>query len=100
MKAKTKWAAAEQAKVFAALADPMRVRMMEQLGGGVERTGSELAEKLGISLALLCHHSKILDEANLIEKRKVAQTSIYKAKPETLEQVFSAIRSGCGSGPR
>lgn len=92
MKAKSKWSAAEQAKVFAALADPLRVRLMEQLAGGVERTGSELAEELGISLALLCHHSKILGEADLIDKRKVAQTSLYRAKRETLDRAFEAIR--------
>lgn len=91
-----KWSATEQAKVFAALADPMRVRLMEQLAKGAERTGTELAERLGISLALLCHHSKILGEAGLIEKRKVAQTSIYKARRDTLEKTFAAIQNGCG----
>jgi DNA-binding transcriptional ArsR family regulator len=96
VKAKVKWNAVEQAKVFAALSDPMRVRMMEQLAKGAERTGTELAGELGISLALLCHHSKILGEADLIEKRKVAQTSLYKAKRETLEKAFEAIRNGCG----
>ncbi len=93
MKAKSQWTAAEQAKVFAALADPLRVRMMGMLANGEERTGSELAEELGISLALLCHHSKILAEADLIDKRKVAQTSFYRGRIETLRRATDSIRN-------
>ncbi len=83
--------AAERARVFAALGDPLRVRLMEGLNGGEERTGSELAQELGISLALLCHHSKILDEAGLVEKRKAAQTSYYKGRPEVLARLLEQM---------
>jgi DNA-binding transcriptional ArsR family regulator len=37
-----------------------------------------VAERLGISLALLCHHSKILVSAGLVQKRKQAQTTYYR----------------------
>ena len=90
-KTKSRLSAIEQAKVYSALADPLRVRFMEQVADGQERTGTDLAEELGISLALLCHHSKILVEAGVVEKRKSAQTSYYKARHETLARAFRQL---------
>ena len=84
----------EQAKIFAALGDPLRVRFMETLLGAGEQSGSKIADDLGISLALFCHHSKILQEAGLIEKRKAAQTSYYLAKQSVLDGVFTQLKAG------
>lgn len=77
--------------MFAALADPLRVRFMEQVSDGQEHTGTDLAAELGISLALLCHHSKILVEADVVQKRKSAQTSYYKVRRETLARAFAQL---------
>lgn len=60
----------QRAKIFAALADPIRLKIVELLAGDRELSSSEIAEKLGISLALCCHHTKILAESGAIEKRK------------------------------
>lgn len=60
----------QRAKIFAALADPIRLKIVELLAGDHELSSSEIAEKLSISLALCCHHTKILAEAGVIEKRK------------------------------
>ncbi len=38
-------------------------------------SGSDLADQLGISLALHCHHTKILCEAGVIAKKKEGQTT-------------------------
>jgi len=65
----------DRAKVFAALADPTRLRLVELLVRHGELSGSELAERAGISLALTGHHRKILKEAGLIASRKVGQTT-------------------------
>ncbi len=77
--------------MYSALADPMRIRFLEELSHGDQRSGSEVAEKLGISLALLCHHSKILVDAGIVEKQKVAQTTYYRAKLEMLEKAFGQL---------
>lgn len=75
-----------QARVFAALGDPMRVRFVLELAGNAEKTATEIAGALGISLALLCHHGKILVDAGVVTKRKEAQTSYYRANCGVLEE--------------
>lgn len=65
----------QRAKVFKALADPTRLRIVEMLSEKDEMCGSEMADQLGISLALLCHHWTTLEYAGLITKRKEGQTA-------------------------
>ena len=69
-------AAAERAHVFKALADPGRVRIIEVLAERGEASGSEIAERTGMSLALLCHHWDVLERAGLIHKRKEGSRTI------------------------
>ena len=79
-----------QAEIFAALADPVRVRFIRELVRG-ERNGTAIAQRLGISLALLCHHSKILVSAGLVRKRKQAQTSYYRANRAVLRECLRGL---------
>ncbi len=64
----------QRTKIFAALSDPTRLKIVELLASCEEMSGSEIADKLTISLALFCHHSKTLTEAGLIKQRKEGQT--------------------------
>ncbi|MGH9913865.1 MAG: ArsR/SmtB family transcription factor [Pyrinomonadaceae bacterium] len=68
---------ATHAKIFAVLADPTRLQMIEMLAQRGEISSSEIASSLSISLALCCHHSRALCEAGLISKRKDGQTKYY-----------------------
>lgn len=63
-----------RAKIFAALSDPTRLRVVELLSETNELSCSEMANQLGISLALFSHHYKTLAEAGLILTRKEGQT--------------------------
>ena len=65
----------QRARVFKALSDPTRLRIVELLTEQDEMCGSEMADQLGISLALLCHHWSTLEYAGLISKRKEGQTA-------------------------
>jgi len=80
-----------QARVFAALADPVRLRLIRQLSDGSEMSGSAIAQRLGISLALLCHHSRILVETGVVSKRKSAQTAYYRANKELLREALREL---------
>lgn len=64
----------QRTKIFAALSDLTRLQIVELLTACEEMSGSEIADKLGISLALFCHHSKTLTEAGLIKQRKEGTT--------------------------
>lgn len=87
-----------QAKIFAALSDPVRLRIVQQLSGGESRSGSALAEQLGISLALLCHHTRILLEAGLITKKKEGQTAFFTIQRDVLTGCMENLLKPTASG--
>ncbi|MBV8883754.1 MAG: helix-turn-helix transcriptional regulator [Chroococcidiopsidaceae cyanobacterium CP_BM_RX_35] len=80
-----------RARVFAALSDLTRLRIVELLAVQDEMSGSEIAEKLGISLALYCHHSKLLNEVGLVKKRKEGQTKYSSLNREILSSCFNSL---------
>ena len=81
----------QRARVFKALSDPTRLRMVEMLGDREEMCGSEIAEKLGISFALLCHHWSTLEHAGLVVKRKQGQTASISLNRQLLSDCFSGV---------
>ena len=83
--------AEHRAAVFKALGEPTRLRIVDFLRRrGKEATGSEIADHVGISLALLCHHTDALVVAGLVTKRKEGQTSIWRIN---LPSLLSALKS-------
>ena len=81
----------QRARVFKALSDPTRLRMVELLSECETMAGSEMAEKLGISLALLCHHWRTLEHAGLITKTKTGQTASISLNDQLLS---ACLKSG------
>jgi ArsR family transcriptional regulator len=82
----------ERALVFKAIGDPTRVRIIELLRAqSDEITGTEIAGHVGVSLALLCHHSSVLVEAGLVTKRKEGQTSYWTLNREALAFALSSL---------
>ena len=81
----------QRAKIFAALADPTRLRIVEYLAAQGELSGSEIANQAEISLALFCHHSKILLEAGLIQTRRDGQTKYHRLNRSILTECFSSL---------
>jgi DNA-binding transcriptional ArsR family regulator len=89
--AKNKFSIEQRAKVFKALSDPTRLRMVEMLCDCEEMCGSEIADKLGISLALLCHHWRTLEHAGLITKRKEGVTASISLNQELLADCIRGL---------
>jgi DNA-binding transcriptional ArsR family regulator len=88
----------ERALVFKAIGDPTRVRIIELLRAQSEEiTGTEIADHVGVSLALLCHHSSVLIDAGLVNKRKEGQTSYWTLNREALTSALGSL-AGPGSG--
>lgn len=81
----------QRAKVFAALSDSTRLRLVELLLAHGRLSGSELAEKAGISLALLSHHWKLLNDAGLITRQKIGQTTYCSVNRAVLNDVFAGL---------
>ena len=76
-------------RIFAALSDPTRLRIVELLAKQGEMSSSEIAAAVGISLALFCHHSKTLAGAGLIQIRKEGQTKYNSLNRELLICCFA-----------
>jgi DNA-binding transcriptional ArsR family regulator len=82
----------ECAIVFKALGDPTRIRIIELLRSqSTEITGTEIAGHVGVSLALLCHHSSVLVEAGLVNKRKEGQTSYWTINRNALAIALGSL---------
>lgn len=81
----------QRAKIFAALADPTRLRVVELLSSHDKLSGSEIAAQLGISLALFCHHSKTLAEAGLVKICRQGQTKYHSLNRDLLTQCFASL---------
>jgi DNA-binding transcriptional ArsR family regulator len=81
----------QRAKVFKALSDPTRLRMVEMLAECDEMCGSEIADRLGISLALLCHHWRTLEHAGVVTKRKEGVTASISLNQELLSDCLRGL---------
>jgi len=78
----------ERAKVFKALADPRRVEIVELLAQG-SQCGTVLAEALGVSMALLCHHWEVLVDAGILKKERVGQLRVCSLDSARLREAMS-----------
>lgn len=88
--------AAERAKIFKALGDPRRVDIVDILSKDGSLCGTALAESLGISLALLCHHWEVLVEAGVLRKERVGQLRVCSVD---LERIREATGGWTVAGP-
>ena len=80
-----------RAKVFAALSDPNRLRIVELLQEREEVCGKEVAEALGISLSLYSHHARALREAGIITRRKRGQTGYCSLDHDLLADALGSL---------
>lgn len=85
--------AAEMATLLAALADPVRLRIVSMLATASQGAacGCDLEVPLGLSQPTVSHHLKILREAGLISGRKEGRWVHYSVIPERLQEITDAI---------
>lgn len=85
--ARRRLTAAERAKIFKALSDPHRVRIVDELTKG-SQCGTDLAEALGISTALLCHHWDVLVDAGILHKQRVGQLRVCSVDLDRIREAM------------
>ena len=73
-------------QLLKALADPIRLQVIEALGGG-ERCVCELTADLGLAQSKLSFHLKVLREAGLLADRQSGRWVYYQLQPEALERL-------------
>jgi len=80
-----------------ALADPLRLQVIEALSEG-ERCVCELTTELGLAQSKLSFHLKVLREAGLIEGRQEGRWMYYRLRPEALadlQQWLAGLADRC-----
>jgi ArsR family transcriptional regulator len=89
-------AADDMASTFAALGDPVRLRIVSMLAAAPEGTacGCDLESPLGLSQPTVSHHLRILREAGLVEGERQGRWVHYRVVPERLEDLRSALSTG------
>jgi ArsR family transcriptional regulator, arsenate/arsenite/antimonite-responsive transcriptional repressor len=83
--------AEDLAAVFAALADPVRLRLLSLVAEAGELCSCNLEEPLGKSQPTISHHTKVLAEAGLIQGEKRGRWVWWRVVPERLDVVRGAV---------
>jgi ArsR family transcriptional regulator len=83
--------AAELAAVFAALGDPIRLRLLSLVASADEVCSCNLEGPLGRSQPTISHHTKILAAAGLIEGEKRGRWVWWRVVPERVAAVRAAL---------
>jgi DNA-binding transcriptional ArsR family regulator len=76
---------------FHALSDPTRRGMLASLALG-EKSIGELAEPFAMSFAGASKHVKVLEDAGLLERRKVGRTHLIRLNARPLEEAERWLR--------
>lgn len=70
-------------KVFSALGDPTRLRIVQELGRR-DQSVSDLAEPLEMTLAGVSKHIGVLEQAGLVTREKRGRERVCRLRPEGL----------------
>ena len=78
---------------FAALADPVRLRLVSLLGTAADGAvcACDLVEPVGKSQPTVSHHLKVLAEAGLVTSERRGRNVWYAVVPAALEALRSAL---------
>jgi ArsR family transcriptional regulator len=83
--------AATLASVLAALADPVRLRLLSILAAQGEVCSCHLQEPLGKSQPTISHHTRVLAQAGLIEGDRRGKWTWWRIVPERLADLRQAL---------
>lgn len=82
---------ARAARLFHALSDETRLRVLELLREG-ERCVCDLTDLLGAQQSRLSFHLRSLKEAGLVSDRRQGRWIYYALRPEALDEIDAALQ--------
>jgi DNA-binding transcriptional ArsR family regulator len=71
-------------RVFAALADPRRMELLDLLGRSAGSSASSLAAGLPISRQAVAQHLAVLENSSLVRRRRAGREVLFSVRPEQL----------------
>jgi DNA-binding transcriptional ArsR family regulator len=75
--------------VFAALADPTRRTVLEEVASRGSATATELAAPLGITRQAVAKHLGVLADAGLVDARRAGRETRYRPTPAPMGEAIS-----------
>ncbi|MGX1541396.1 ArsR/SmtB family transcription factor [Streptomyces adustus] len=92
--------AAELARLFKALGDPVRLRLLSMISSraGGEVCVCDLTPAFELSQPTISHHLKLLRQAGLIDCERRGTWVYYWALPATLDRLADFLRTSSTSG--
>jgi ArsR family transcriptional regulator len=85
------------ARVFHALADPIRLRIVDLLRSG-ERCVCELTDAMSMAQSKLSFHLKGLKDAGVVQDRKEGRWVYYRLNPDRVQEVAGILGDCCAPG--
>src|SRR5215468_4001082 len=86
-------------RVFKALSDPTRRRVLQLLRAGPLSAG-ELSDHFEVSKPTMSAHFAVLQDADLIEAERQGRTILYRLKLSVLEDALLSFAQTVGLGSR
>lgn len=83
--------ATELARMFSALADPVRLRLLSLVAAAGEVCSCDLERPVGKSQPTISHHTKALADAGLIAGEKRGRWMIWRIVPGRLKTLRAAL---------
>jgi ArsR family transcriptional regulator len=83
--------AQQLASAFAALSDPVRLRLISLIAAEGEICACDLVEPVGKSQPTVSHHLKVLHEAGLVERDRRGTWMWYRVVPARLNQLRDVL---------
>lgn len=82
------------ARIFKALGDPTRVRLLSLIAAQPDREACicDLTEPVGLSQPTVSHHMKQLVDAGLVVREQRGRWAFYRVVDDTLRSLSSALR--------
>lgn len=93
--------AADLAKVFKALGDPVRLRLLSMIASraGGEVCVCDLTPAFDVSQPTISHHLKLLKQAGLIDSERRGTWVYYRLLPQMTDRLAAILTRPAGQGP-
>lgn len=88
--------ASQLARIFKALGDPTRVRLVSLIAAadGAEACICDLTDPVGLSQPTVSHHMKLLAEAGLVTREQRGKWAYYRLVADAFDALVEAISFG------
>src|SRR6185369_14978115 len=81
----------DAAPLFAALGDPVRLRMVERLGAAQPLSITRLTEDFDVTRQAVTKHLRVLEQAGLVRSRREGRATVFELEPRRLERARRAL---------